>query len=142
MKKISLVYGLDQVPVVTEQLWQFLQQAAVMTLAGSLGAGKTTLVQGLLRRAGVKGPIQSPTFSYVHVYRVGDARWYHFDLYRLHDLHEFIDAGFAEYLYQPGSKVLIEWPEIVMPLLERNVCEVTIDYEGRESRRLMVQCKK
>jgi len=111
-----------------------------MTFTGSLGAGKTTLIQGLLRHAGVTGAIQSPTFSYVHVYRVGEMRWYHFDLYRLPDMHAFIDAGFAEYLYRPGTKALIEWPEIIEPLVVLDACHVEIEYQGREERCLQVQC--
>ncbi len=88
---------------------------------------KTTLIKEFLRQCGVTEVVQSPTFTYLNVYQ-GDkgAEFYHFDLYRLSANQDFIDAGFYEYLYAPKSWAVIEWPEIIMPLLKHRVCHVTM----------------
>ena len=136
----SLVYSEDQLQQAVELIYPLFQQCAVLTFTGSLGAGKTTLIQALLRRAGVEGPIQSPTFNYVNRYMTNaKLAVYHFDLYRLHTLEDFLQAGFDEYLYRPHSKALIEWPGIIDPLLQHDVCHITIDYEGLEMRRISYQ---
>ena len=51
----------------------------IVTLAGDLGAGKTTLVRGLLRARGVEGSIKSPTYALVEHYPVSSLYYYHFD---------------------------------------------------------------
>lgn len=137
----SLVYSLDNVDAAVDVLYPLFEKYSVITLTGSLGAGKTTLVQALLERAGVAGPIQSPTFTYVNIYDLtGDVKLYHFDLYRLHTLEEFFELGFNEYLYQSNSKALIEWPAIIEPLLKNDVCNVALDYDGLEMRKLTYRC--
>ena len=137
----SFVYSIDQLDKAIDVIWPLFEKSAVLTCTGSLGAGKTTLVQALLQRAGVQGPIQSPTFAYVSVYQTPSTMTiYHFDVYRLSNVHDFFQAGFDEYLYQKNSKALIEWPEIVMPLLTHDVCHITIDYEGFEKRKLSYRC--
>ncbi len=143
MKKAegSIVYSLESIDAALNIIYPLFERSAAITLTGSLGAGKTTLVQALLARAGVKGPIQSPTFNYVNSYATrDDLILYHFDLYRLQTLEEFIEAGFQEYLYQSNTKALIEWPAIVMPLLTHDVCHCVLDYEGLEMRRLSWRC--
>ncbi len=82
----------------------------VVTLRGELGAGKTTLVRGLLRALGVTGRVKSPTYALVEVYEVSRLNFYHFDFYRFHDPREWIDAGFRE-IFNGRNACLIEWPE-------------------------------
>ena len=141
-KQGSFVYGTDEIDDVVTQFYPLFEQSAVITLTGSLGAGKTTFVQGLLRQAGVVGPVQSPTFTYVNIYKVSpELTIYHFDLYRLHTLAEFAELGFHEYLYQSGTKAIIEWPAIVTPFLKHGVCDCVLEYEGLDMRRLSYQCR-
>ena len=136
-----LIYSVDQLNRASDVLWPLFEKNQVMTLTGSIGAGKTILAQALLRKAGVTGPIQSPTFTYLSVYHASlKLTIYHFDLYRLSSIHDFVQAGFDEYLYQEDAKVLIEWPEIVMPLLTHDVCHVAIEYEGFDKRKLSYRC--
>jgi len=111
------------------------KQAQLYTFTGSLGAGKTTLVQAMLRRLGVTEAIQSPTYMYVCIYKATDGRTlYHFDLYRLNSLEEFSQSGFEEYLYDPNGICFIEWPEIIKPLLDEKTCQVNIEYKDDKSR--------
>jgi tRNA threonylcarbamoyladenosine biosynthesis protein TsaE len=79
-------------------------------VSGELGAGKTTLVRGLLRELGYRGRVKSPTFSLVELYRVSSLDLYHFDFYRFKDPKEWVDAGFRE-LFGGAGVCLVEWPE-------------------------------
>ncbi|MBX9928977.1 MAG: tRNA (adenosine(37)-N6)-threonylcarbamoyltransferase complex ATPase subunit type 1 TsaE [Gemmatimonadaceae bacterium] len=83
---------------------------AVVTLAGDLGAGKTTLVQAICRGLGVTEPVTSPTFALVHEYRGARSPVYHLDLYRLRAPNELAALGWDELLGE-RAVVLIEWPE-------------------------------
>ncbi len=130
-------YSLADVQVVAQKLLKKLDEKQIMTFIGSLGAGKTTLVRAMLRELGVQGVITSPTFTYVNIYKDRSGRTiYHFDLYRVGSVDEFFAAGFDEYLHNPGSIVLIEWPEVIMPLLA-NAWHVAIEYGATDQERVM-----
>lgn len=87
-----------------------LEPGLVVTLRGSLGAGKTTLVRGLLRGLGYEGRVKSPTYTLVETYKVSRLHFYHFDFYRFQDPREWNEAGFREAVDRQ-SICLIEWPE-------------------------------
>jgi tRNA threonylcarbamoyladenosine biosynthesis protein TsaE len=90
----------------------------VIALSGDLGAGKTTLVRGLLRAAGVQGPIKSPTYDLVEHYPLSSIYFYHIDLYRFTDAHEWESSGLAE-CFRADSTCLVEWPERIADFLPR-----------------------
>jgi len=79
-------------------------------LSGELGAGKTTLVGGLLAALGHEGPARSPTYSLIEPYRLAGRDVYHCDLYRLRDPEELDDLGLRD-LMRLGSVLLVEWPD-------------------------------
>lgn len=139
-KKIkTILYSLDEVESVAAELACLAQNAAIMTFTGPLGAGKTTMIRSLLRAVGVMDSITSPTYTYVNVYKNGQGRtFYHFDLYRIDSVDDFVQAGFNEYLYVPQSMALIEWPDVIAPLYRENVLHVSIDYCQDLDKRVMV----
>ncbi|MBT7335446.1 MAG: tRNA (adenosine(37)-N6)-threonylcarbamoyltransferase complex ATPase subunit type 1 TsaE [Gammaproteobacteria bacterium] len=92
------------------QLIQRYRGRAVVFLAGQLGAGKTTLVRGLLAGLGHSGAVKSPTYTLLEPYSLGDHEVYHFDLYRVNDPQELEFVGFDEIVDGPGMK-MFEWAE-------------------------------
>ena len=93
-----------------------LAPGMVVWLEGDLGAGKTTLVRGLLRAAGDNGPVKSPTYTLVEVHVVSGLNFYHFDFYRFNQAEEYLDAGLDEYFSGSGI-CLVEWPDKAAPYL-------------------------
>src|SRR5690606_3634184 len=79
------------------QLARGLAPGMIVHLRGELGAGKTTLVRGVLRGFGYRGRVKSPTYTLVEVYEISRLYLYHFDFYRLERDRDWIDAGFREY---------------------------------------------
>ena len=92
------------------RLASLLRPGMVVWLDGDLGAGKTTLVRGLLRACNHVGPVRSPTYTLVEIYVISRIYWYHFDFYRFNFPEEFVDAGFGEY-FRDDAVCLVEWPE-------------------------------
>lgn len=88
----------------------------LVTLDGPLGAGKTTLVRGLLHALGHRGTVKSPTFTLVEPYEINLRRFYHFDLYRLNNPEELEFLGMRDYLAGPDLCV-VEWAERASRLL-------------------------
>ena len=88
----------------------------VVTLSGDLGAGKTTLVRGVLRARGIDGAIKSPTYALVEDYRASSLYFYHIDFYRFADPNEWETSGLAE-CFRDDAACLIEWPERVLSRL-------------------------
>lgn len=104
-------------------------------LCGELGAGKTTLVRGLLHALGHHGSVKSPTYTLVEPYQIADRRLFHWDLYRLADPEELEFLGLREQL-DGEAILLIEWPERGSGELPAADLAITLDYagEGRSCR--------
>lgn len=114
------------------ELWKKLPKKALVFLHGDLGAGKTTLVRGLLRAAGVTGAIKSPTYAVIEEYSVSERKIFHFDLYRLADAEELEWIGIDDYLNQ-NALCLIEWSckgKGVLPKADVNIT-LTTQNNGR-----------
>ena len=103
---------------------QTAQAHDLLLLNGDLGAGKTTLTQGIGRELGIKRPVKSPTFTIVREYPEARLPLYHMDFYRLEE-DDLSSIDLNAYLAEPGL-VVIEWPEIVQEQLPETFLEITI----------------
>ncbi len=110
-------------------LAQAIEPGLVIFLRGELGAGKTTLVRGVVRALGHAGVVRSPTYTLVEVYTVSRLDLHHFDFYRFHDPREWIDAGFRE-SFNGRNVSLIEWPERAGGMLPPADVEIALALQG------------
>lgn len=111
-------------------------KGGIVLLKGDLGAGKTTLVRGLLRSLGFDGTVKSPTYTLVEPYQINGRSIYHFDLYRLGDPEELEYMGGRDY-WDSDALCLIEWPEKALAYLPEADLQLTILHKG-EQRRVIV----
>ncbi len=114
------------------RLWTRLPEKSLIFLHGDLGAGKTTLVRGLLRAAGVTGTIKSPTYALIEEYEIRERKIFHFDLYRLAEPEELEWIGIDDYLNE-NALCFIEWSEKgegVLPVADVHIT-LTIQGGGR-----------
>ncbi len=100
------------------RLGTLLQASDVICLSGDLGAGKTAFATGVGVGWGVKTPITSPTFTFVHEHERGEDKQilFHLDCYRLHGAANAETIGIDSILSGRGP-VIIEWPEHIESVL-------------------------
>jgi tRNA threonylcarbamoyladenosine biosynthesis protein TsaE len=106
-------------------------------LRGELGAGKTTLVRGLLRALGYRGRVKSPTYALVEPYSDLRLNLYHFDFYRFKNRSEWLSSGFREY-FNAESLCIVEWPERAGDLIAAPDLDIQLAYPtdaGQDGRR-------
>ena len=102
----------------------------IVLICGEMGAGKTTLIKGLLSLMRVVENVSSPTFSIINEYSTDKNEIiYHMDLYRIEDISELDNIGFFEYL-ESGKTCLIEWGEMIEEMIDSEYNKFTIAREN------------
>jgi tRNA threonylcarbamoyladenosine biosynthesis protein TsaE len=125
----------EQTRRVGMRLGRLLQAGDLVCLQGELGAGKTTLVQGMAQGWGSLDFATSPTFVLVNVYRrLDSSQLFHFDAYRVDSLGEAEELDLDALLAQ--GPLVIEWAERVAPILPTARLWVMLEYESEEHRNL------
>jgi tRNA threonylcarbamoyladenosine biosynthesis protein TsaE len=94
-----------------QELSTLLGGGGLVFLHGDLGAGKTTLVRGILEGLGWDGPVRSPSYALVHSYPLLPAV-HHLDLYRVGSLEEALDLDLDRLFAAPAAS-LVEWPDVL-----------------------------
>jgi tRNA threonylcarbamoyladenosine biosynthesis protein TsaE len=108
-----------------------LEPGAILSLEGTLGAGKTQFVKGFAAEGGHSGEVSSPTFTLLHEY-AGRLPMVHFDWYRLEDESAVIGLGWDDYL-AGGETLLVEWGDRFLDLLPSGAWRLRFEIDG-ESR--------
>jgi tRNA threonylcarbamoyladenosine biosynthesis protein TsaE len=117
-----------------------LKPGSIVLLRGDLGAGKTTMVKGIAEgfQAAKAEDVTSPTFTLIHEYRGPQVTLFHIDLYRI-DTQRELDTLALDDLMTPHSLLLIEWGEKFERFVRERDREITIQHEGGDDRRIIVQ---
>ena len=131
----------DETIALGVELAQLLTPPKLILLRGDLGAGKTTLVKGIVAALGAAEPdaVTSPTFTLVHEY-AGPVRVLHLDVYRLETERQLSTLGIEEML-EGKNLVLIEWGEKFASLIERSDGALDIESTGEDMRRIRLSLK-
>ena len=123
------VAGVADMERLGQELVEHLGGIHLIFLSGPLGAGKTTLVRGMLRALGHAGAVKSPTFTLVEPYAFHEFAFYHFDLYRLKDPEELEFLGVRDYLHGKGV-CAVEWAERAKSVLPTPDLDIMITPTG------------
>lgn len=136
----SPIQGEDAMRALGTALAAALGPGDVLCLRGDLGAGKTTLVQGLAAGLGIDPSlVASPSFALVHRYAGGDVPLVHLDLYRLESLGELQAAGLDDALHDPEALVVVEWPDVAATALPRHALWLDISLDAGSANARKVQ---
>jgi tRNA threonylcarbamoyladenosine biosynthesis protein TsaE len=132
------------------EIAQMLQPPTLLFLRGDLGAGKTTLVKGIVQALDAAEPdeVTSPTFTLVHEYdghrrvagKMRDLKLYHIDLYRIEDERQLETIGFDE-IAGEDAILLVEWGEKFPSVVKRSQGEILIEHAGGDSRNITLKLK-
>ncbi|MFO7584160.1 MAG: tRNA (adenosine(37)-N6)-threonylcarbamoyltransferase complex ATPase subunit type 1 TsaE [Anaerolineales bacterium] len=119
------------------KLGQLLRPGDLLCLQGDLGAGKTTLTQGIAEGWGSADSVSSPTFVMVNLYRAADGTpLYHMDAYRIESLPEAAQLGLDDMLAE--GALIVEWPERIEPLLPKERLWLTLTHISETERQLEI----
>lgn len=99
-----------------------LRGGEIILLSGEMGCGKTVFTKGLAKALGIKEEILSPTFTIMNTYAGEKLKLYHFDAYRIENISQIEEMGLFDFIGQSDAITVIEWPEILMPMLKNYKC--------------------
>lgn len=133
------INGIEELSKVSNLLISWRDKSNIIAFYGNMGAGKTTLVKNLCSKLGVQDEVNSPTFALVNEYQTETFdSVFHFDFYRIKSLEEVFDIGYEDYFYG-GSLCLLEWPELIDPIMPEHFIKVEIALGDTDDSRV-VRC--
>jgi tRNA threonylcarbamoyladenosine biosynthesis protein TsaE len=140
--RVHTTQNAAQTAALGEQLAACFEPGDLITLRGELGAGKTTLVQGIARGLGVLEPANSPTFVLIVEHKHGRLLMLHLDAYRLEGAmgepvcyDALCDAGVLDFLDRSDGVKLVEWPERIAEVLPPPRFEISITNGATDNER-------
>ena len=124
MKQIEFISNNEQdTKNFAKKLASKLKIGDIIVLSGELASGKTKFTEGILSYFNLENEISSPTFTIVNEYDTTLCPIYHFDIYRLEDIDEFLAIGGEEY-FEKGI-CIIEWGELLQPILPKDYIKIS-----------------
>ncbi|HPY81952.1 MAG: tRNA (adenosine(37)-N6)-threonylcarbamoyltransferase complex ATPase subunit type 1 TsaE [Bacteroidales bacterium] len=138
MKKY-IIESISDISEIAEFFVRETNAATIFAFYGEMGVGKTTFIKEIYTVLGVIDEVTSPTFALINEYKTqNNTQLYHFDLYRIHSIEEALQIGVEDYL-ESGCICMIEWPEIIEPLLPEHTCRVHLQELENGKRELSFQ---
>jgi|ERR1043166_7056183 tRNA threonylcarbamoyladenosine biosynthesis protein TsaE len=132
-----ITHSAEETIALGRKLTADLMPSRMVVLRGDLGAGKTTLVKGIVEgfKAAQSKEVSSPTFTLIHEYRSLSAEIYHIDLYRVETQRELETLGIDD-LLSSRSLLLIEWGEKFERFQRDRDVEIAIESRGENERKI------
>ena len=126
------------------QIAETLSGGDIVLLTGDLGAGKTTLTKGILGSFGIdEHSVVSPTFTLMQVYPVSQGKiqqLVHIDTYRMEHEDELVEIGIEDHLNDPGTVMIIEWPEKLKTLLNgKATTNISLAHKEEHQRTIVIK---
>ena len=118
-----------------KDLSKTIPYGSTIFMIGDLGSGKTTFTKGFAAGLGFINEVQSPTYPILNEYSHFDNFIYHFDLYRLKSVSEFLEIGGIEYLSNANGICIIEWPELIYNFDIKNKFNILFKMNNSDSSR-------
>jgi tRNA threonylcarbamoyladenosine biosynthesis protein TsaE len=133
---LELIYKLSEIEKASNFVLKNVN-CDVILITGEVGTGKTTLIKEYCKLIGVEEIVNSPTYTLINEYQNKRGKIVHMDLYRVEDINEINELGLFEYLDK--NIVIIEWPEIILKMIDIKYSLINITFINEKERKLSIK---
>ena len=132
---MELIYKLSELEKASNFVLKNVNHDIIL-ITGEVGTGKTTLIKEYCKLIGVEETVNSPTYTLINEYQNKKGKIVHMDLYRVKDMNEINELGLFEYL--ENNIVIIEWPEIILKMIDIKYSMINITFINEKERKLSI----
>jgi tRNA threonylcarbamoyladenosine biosynthesis protein TsaE len=132
---LELIYKLSELKKASNFVLKNVNHDIIL-MTGEVGTGKTTLIKEYCKLIGVEETVNSPTYTLINEYQNKRGKIVHMDLYRVKDINEINELGLFEYL--ENNIVIIEWPEIILKMIDIKYSMINITFINEKERKLSI----
>lgn len=132
---LELIYKLSELEKASNFVLKNVNRDIIL-ITGEVGTGKTTLIKEYCKLIGVEEIVNSPTYTLINEYQNKRGKIVHMDLYRVKDINEINELGLFEYL--ENNIVIIEWPEIILNMIDIKYSIINIAFINEKERKLSI----
>lgn len=133
---MELIYKLSEIEKASNFVLKNVNRDVIL-ITGEVGTGKTTLIKEYCKLIGVEEIVNSPTYTLINEYQNKSGKIVHMDLYRVEDKNEINELGLFEYLDK--NIVIIEWPEIILKMIDIKYSLINITFINEKERKLSIK---
>ena len=133
---MELIYKLSELKKASNFVLKNVNRDVIL-ITGEVGTGKTTLIKEYCKLIGVEEIVNSPTYTLINEYQNKSGKIVHMDLYRVEDINEINELGLFEYLDK--NIVIIEWPEIILKMIDVKYSLINIIFINEKERKLSIK---
>tara|TARA_X000000368_G_scaffold110045_1_gene85613 strand:- start:1132 stop:1539 length:408 start_codon:yes stop_codon:yes gene_type:complete len=133
---LELIYKLSEIEKASNFVLKNVNRDIILII-GEVGTGKTTLIKEYCKLIGVEEIVNSPTYTLINEYQNKSGKIVHMDLYRVEDVKEINELGLFEYLDK--NIVIIEWPEIILKMIDVKYSLINITFINEKERKLSIK---